>query len=109
MGYEKVKFINFDDFYQNKKLIRTLYEELSLHDKIEFKRFVYDELKECASDKDVIWNYLNKNEDCKKELMARVRTRMLRKGKVHNLFSMIEESKKQKEMDKKRLDMFGLY
>lgn len=70
MSCEKAKFTNFDDFYRNRKLIRNLYAELTYRDKIAFKRFVYDELIECETDKDSIWNFLNKNENCKKDLKA---------------------------------------
>lgn len=108
MSYEKAKFINFDDFYRNRKIIRTLYEELELRDKIAFKRFVYDELKECETDKDCIWNFLNKNENCKKELIARMNTIMNSRKKVHNLYEMIEESDKIKELEKIRSDIFDM-
>lgn len=108
MGYEKAKFVNFDDFYRNKKILRTAYKELSLSDKIAFKRYVYDEIKECESDKDVIWNYLNENMFCKKELMSRVVTRNKRKGKIYNLYDMIDENNKIKELEIKRIDIFNL-
>ena len=108
MGYEKAKFVNFDDFYQNKKILRAYYKELSLSDKIAFKRYVYDEIEECETDKDVIWNYLNENLCCRKELISRVITRNKRRGHVHNLYDMIRESEKQKEIDIKRSDIFDL-
>lgn len=72
MGYKNIIFSNFDDFYKNRKLIRFYYRELLLKDKIAFKRYIYDEMKMCESDKNIIWNFLNENEDCKKELIKRI-------------------------------------
>lgn len=72
MSYENIKFVSFDDFCKNRKVIRFYYRELLLRDKIAFKRYVYDDLKMCESDKNVIWNFLNENENCKKELQQRI-------------------------------------
>lgn len=72
MSYENIKFVSFDDFCKNRKIIRFYYRELLLRDKIAFKRYVYDDLKMCESDKNVIWNFLNENPDCKKELLERI-------------------------------------
>lgn len=80
MGYESIKFISFDNFYKNKKSIRCTYRKLLLRDKIAFKHYVYYELKECEMNKNVIWNFLNENENCRKELMLRVHAR----NKDHN-------------------------
>lgn len=109
MSYDKAKFINFDDFYKNRKLIRMEYKELSLHDKIIFKRYLYDEVKERESDKDVIWNFLNENPFCNKDLRERITTRKMRKGRVHNLYDMVDESFKLKEIEKSRADVFNLF
>ena len=111
MRWEEITFIDFDDFYQNRKLIRECYSTLTLHDKIQYKRFVYDCLNECMTDKDCIWNFLNENMDCKKELAARVNTRRYsrkNKRKVLNIFDSIEMSSKQKRIDEHRIDLLGL-
>lgn len=108
MSYEKVKFINFDDFYQNKKYLRTMYKELSLSDKIMLKRFIYDEMKMYESDKDCIWNFLNENECCKKELVARYNTVHNRKCRVHDLYEMVDESVKIKEINDERKNIFDI-
>ena len=73
MSYENIKFINFDDFYKNRKLIRCNYRKLLLRDKIAFKHYVYYELTDCEIDKNVIWNFLNENEFCNKELKQRIK------------------------------------
>lgn len=73
MNYESIKFINFDDFYKSRKTIRYTYRKLLLRDKIAFKHYVYYELKDCELDKDIIWNFLNENEYCKRELINRIK------------------------------------
>lgn len=111
MRWEEITFVDFDDFYQNRKLIRDCYSTLSLKDKISYKRFVYDTLKECMTDKDCIWNFLNENVDCKKELAARVHTRRFaRKNRYKNLnlFDIIELCDKKERIEKKRIDLLGL-
>lgn len=109
MRWENVTFIDFDDFYQNRKLLRDCYKELSLKDKILLKRFIYDDLKECTTDKDVIWNFLNENEDCKKDLAVRVKTRLYSKKRhINNLFETVELINKQNKIKQKRLDLLGL-
>lgn len=108
MTYEKVKFVNFDDFYQNRKLLRILYKELSLSDKIMLKRFIYDEMKMYENDKDCIWNFLNENEFCKKELMTRYNTIHNRKCRVHNLYEMENESIKIKKINNERENIFDI-
>lgn len=111
MRWEDVKFIDFDDFYQNRKLLRKFYKELSLNDKWCLKHFLYEEIKECMSDKDVIWNFLNENYNCKKELAARVRTRIYsksRRKKQQNIFEILDRIEKQKKMDLKRIDLLNM-
>lgn len=92
MDYESIKFINFDDFYKSRKIIRYTYRKLLLRDKIAFKHYVYYELKDCESDKNVIWNFLNENENCKKELQERIyyknklkKKRMLKENMLLNV------------------------
>ena len=64
MRWENVTFIDFDDFYQNRKLLRDCYKELSLKDKILLKRFIYDDLKECLSSAKVKDWKLELKQDC---------------------------------------------
>lgn len=72
MQWEYIKFVNFDDFYNNRKIIRYYYKRLPLDEKWKYKRFVYsDALKENETDKNSIWNFLNENEYCKQELLGR--------------------------------------
>lgn len=110
MNWEDVKFIDFDDFYQNRKLLRNLYKELSLDDKWRMKRFLYDEIKECRSDKDVIWNFLNENENCKKELANRVNTRRnaKKRRKQIDIMKMLDRIEEQKKMETKRIDLLNM-
>lgn len=76
MRWEQIKFVSFNDFYKNRKIIRHYYKELPLDDKWSYKRFIYsDELKEKEIDKDCIWNYLNEIEFSKKELTVRFKKR----------------------------------
>lgn len=67
-----IEIYSFNYFYKNRKKIRNMYRLLSLDEKWKLKRFVYsDNLDEKEIDKDCIWNYLNENENCKKELYNR--------------------------------------
>lgn len=84
MRWENIKFVSFNDFYRHKKIIRYYYKELTLAQKWAYKRFIYsDELNEKEVDKDCIWNFLNENEDCNKDLKGRMTYRkMLKKNKI---------------------------
>lgn len=76
MRWEQIKFVSFNDFYKNRKIIRYYYKELPLEDKWSYKRFIYsDELNEKEIDKDCIWNFLNEIEFSKKELSIRYKNR----------------------------------
>lgn len=108
MSYEKVKFINFDDFYQNKKILRALYKELYKEEKRLLKRFIYDEINMCESDKDIIWNYLNENDNCRKDLIARYNTLKNRSTRIHNLYEMVDESEKIKEIEQERVNILNI-
>ena len=108
MRYEKVKFINFDDFYQNKKILRILYKELCKEEKRLLKRFIYDEIKMSETDKDIIWNYLNENENCRKDLIARYNTLKTRSIRIHNLYEMVKESEDIIEIEKERVNILNI-
>lgn len=80
MRWEQIKFVSFNDFYKNRKIIRYYYKELPLEYKWSYKRFIYsDELNEKEIDKDCIWNFLNEIEFSKKELSIRYKNRNYKK------------------------------
>ena len=81
MEWENIRFTSFDDFYINKKFIRNYYKGLSMPDKWSYKHYVYYCLKFCESDKNAIWNFLNENENCRKDLIDRYNLKMSRKDK----------------------------
>lgn len=100
MQWERIKFVNFDDFYKNRKIIRYYYKELPLEEKWDYKRFIYgDKLKENTTDRDCIWNFLNENEFSKKELQVRVtyrkfqKKKKLKKDKTYDYILDFEENK----------------
>lgn len=95
MSWENIKFVSFDDFYKNRKIIRYVYRVLPLDEKWEYKRFVYgDELREKVIDKDCIWNFLNENENCRKEIIERAKnkryTKKNRQRKEKPLINFLE-------------------
>ena len=76
MIWEDFKIISFEDFYRRKKTIRNHYRQMSYPQKRNYKNYIYsDEFREKETDKDCIWNYLNENENCKKELVSRMEYR----------------------------------
>lgn len=93
MRWENIKFVNFNDFYKHKKIIRYYYKELSLEQKWAYKRFIYsDELNEKEVDKDCIWNFLNENEFCKQEIKVRMDYRkFLKKNKIKKHIGFYKE------------------
>lgn len=95
MRWENIKFVSFNDFYKHKKIIRYYYKELSLEQKWAYKRFIYsDELNEKEVDKDCIWNFLNENENCRKEIIERAKnkryTKKNRQRKEKPLINFLE-------------------
>lgn len=76
MRWEDIKFSDFFEFYRDRKILRYYYRRLPIDEKWAYKRFVYgNELNEKEIDRDCIWNYLNENENCKKEIIARMEYR----------------------------------
>lgn len=56
---DNLKFYTYDDFLENKWLIKSLYEDLD--NKIFYKWFVYANIHITLEQKDTIWEFLNDN------------------------------------------------
>lgn len=60
MNDKKVLYIDFDDFYRKRKIIKILYQ--SSQEKRLFKKIVYSNDTMNLARKDAIWEYLNGDE-----------------------------------------------
>ena len=59
---EDMQFIGIKDFYTKSRIVKLIYEDLTLQEKWEYKYYIYARpfLKDYF--KDVIWEYLNEIE-----------------------------------------------
>ena len=61
-------FYGIRDFFKNKELYQIKYMLMSKKEKIAYKRFVYSICFEKENIKDLIWEYLNNEENSKEKL-----------------------------------------
>lgn len=63
MVYDTMKFLGYRSFYDNRYVIKELYERLSTSDKYLYKYYVYSRryLKERSCN--IIWEFLNATDD----------------------------------------------
>lgn len=59
MVKENMCFVDFDDFYVRREIIRALYQRLSIYDKTVYKYYVYSRRLLREKICDIIWEYLN--------------------------------------------------
>lgn len=76
--FNDMQFYGIKDFYINKVLYKAKYLVMTTREKKLYKRFVYSISFENEYVKDVIWEYLNSEENCEETITKIYNQRMER-------------------------------
>ena len=60
---DELRFIGFKDFYKRSRYIKQIYRSLSIDEKWRYKYYVYSNRLISENNADLIWHYLNENEN----------------------------------------------
>ena len=73
-------FYGIKDFYNNRLSLKTFYMIMTREEKEKYKRFVYSISFENEYAKDIIWEYLN-NDENSEELIEKIYIQRMERGK----------------------------
>ena len=62
---DELRFIGFKDFYKRSRYIKQIYRSLPIDEKWRYKYYVYSNRLISENNADLIWHYLNENENSK--------------------------------------------
>lgn len=69
---KELSFITYHDFCENAKITRLHYRNMELNGKIFYKFYVYANIHTDEKRKDLIWEYLNSEDNEEKECYERL-------------------------------------
>ena len=60
---DELRFVGFKDFYKRSRYIKQIYRSLPIDEKWRYKYYVYSNRLLSENNADLIWHYLNENEN----------------------------------------------